>query len=326
MATRCVCRVATTPQRGGRAQVADLVFVAADYPAGKTAAVTRTRADRLVLESGDPTAYESGSLSRLRELGKPSYVASLLVRRRDGDPRGEIAQPRSQLVWAEAVSDEELRFELRETLFTASSQTSAVPTSRSVQARAIFVPPDEGAGTAGFLLTAWASSPSSEAQALCEPVPCLLEGASLGFECPAPRCKTPGTAPPPRDATGRRRRREPHSDRRGERESAAVAPGQAAARVVSPLLVSSPGSCFRNYLMYLKKDSAQSVCTHVVAGVRGSAAAGRLAARRVGSRSRSGPARGPPEGGHRAPRRSAETGLRRSESLRAPTSRLSTVK
>mmetsp|Transcript_9079 Transcript_9079/g.29684 ORF Transcript_9079/g.29684 Transcript_9079/m.29684 type:complete len:279 (+) Transcript_9079:103-939(+) len=186
--------------KGGRAQVADLVFVAADYPAGKTAAVTRTRADRLVLESGDPTAYESGSLSRLRELGKPSYVASLLVRRRDGDPRGEIAQPRSQLVWAEAVSDEELRFELRETLFTASSQTSAVPTSRSVQARAIFVPPDEGAGTAGFLLTAWASSPSSEAQALCEPVPCLLEGASLGFECPAPRCKTPGTAPPPRDA------------------------------------------------------------------------------------------------------------------------------
>ena len=61
-------------------------------------------------------------------------LASHLVRRRDGDPRGEIAQPRSQLVWAEAVSDEELRFELRETLFTASSQTSAVPTSRSVEA------------------------------------------------------------------------------------------------------------------------------------------------------------------------------------------------
>jgi len=78
--------------KGGRAKIADLLFVAADYPAGRIASVTRTRADRLLLESGDAIALY-GSLAEMKELGKPAYLASLLIRRRDGDPRGEVPQP-----------------------------------------------------------------------------------------------------------------------------------------------------------------------------------------------------------------------------------------
>jgi hypothetical protein len=175
--------------KGGRASVADLVFVAADYPAGRTAAVTRTRADRLLLDSGDPVALMSGPLTRMKELGKPAFLASLLVRRRDGDPRGQATQPRSQFISAAAVSDSELRFELRETVFAATGMTSAIPTSRSVQARTLFVPADAQTGATAYLLTAWASSPSSPEQIRCEPTACGCgEGASLSCECPAPKC------------------------------------------------------------------------------------------------------------------------------------------
>jgi hypothetical protein len=188
--------------KGGRTSVADIVFVAADYPAGRTAAVTRARADRLLIDSGDPVALTSGSLSKMKELGRPAFLASLLVRRRDGDPRGQAIQPRSQLISAAAVSDNELRFEVRETIFSATGSTSAIPASRSVQGRALFVPADAQTGTAAYLLTAWASSASSAEQIRCEPTPCDCgEGAALSCDCPAPRCtESSENGTPARDA------------------------------------------------------------------------------------------------------------------------------
>lgn len=183
--------------KGGRALVADVAFVAADYVAGRTATVTRTRADRLLIESGDPIALAAGGgeVKQMRELGKPAFLASLLVRRRDGDPRGQNIEPRTRLLAARAVSDTELRFEAQETFFSATSITSAAPSSRYIQARAIFVPPDRKAGTTAYLLTAWASSPCSPEMIRCEPTPCSCgEGAALSCECPAPKCSAQADA------------------------------------------------------------------------------------------------------------------------------------
>jgi len=115
----------------------------------------------------------------------------------------QVTQPRSRLISAVAFSDSELRFELRETVFSATSMTTATPASRSVQARTLFIPADATTGAAAYLLTAWASSPSSAEQIRCEPTPCDCgEGATLSCECPAPECteaSAAGGGPPARD-------------------------------------------------------------------------------------------------------------------------------
>lgn len=174
---------------GGRGRTGlydDLVLVAADYPSGRTLSVSRTDARTLLVDSGDTIALETGPLKQLRELGKPSKIASLLVSRRAGDPQGLNAR-RTEVVSA-VQSANELRFVVREPVAVATSMTTAQPTSRVVQARSIFVPPDGGRGA--YLLTAWASSSIRVDLARCTPQPCECgEGASLSCDCPNPICE-----------------------------------------------------------------------------------------------------------------------------------------
>ena len=166
----------------------DTVFVAADYAAGRTAAVSRTPCASLLRDSGQPEALV-GPLVDLKELGRPTALALMLARRRDGDPLGTLLQPRTEVLSADRDVNV-LRFVLRELTYTATSVTQAQPSARIVQAHALFVPARESASGEPYLLTAWASSPS--AAVLCTPTPCELEGGRLAFDCPAPRCETGG--------------------------------------------------------------------------------------------------------------------------------------
>lgn len=186
--------------KGGRPRTGvydDNVFLAADYPSGRTATVSITNAVKLLVDSGDPIAATSGPLTELRELGKPSKIASLLARRRDGDPQGVLPTPRHTVTSATREGNE-LRFELRELTYAASSVTSAAPTARVVQARTLFVPAAESRDGLATLVTAWASSPA--AAAVCREVPCDCgERSALACACPPPVCTVDGAGPDPVD-------------------------------------------------------------------------------------------------------------------------------
>jgi len=166
----------------------DNIFVAADYASSRTVSVSRTDAASLILDSGDPIAPQSGPLVEFNELGRPFKVATLLTRRREGDPQGSLAQPRSEVV---SVSREgnELRFVLRELTYTQTGVTAAKPSARYTWARSLFVPGrDQSLGRSPYLLTVWASSPAPSAS--CLPVRCDCgEGSSLSCDCPAPKCE-----------------------------------------------------------------------------------------------------------------------------------------
>ena len=106
----------------------DTLIVAADYGAGRTASVSRTAATALLTESGEPEALVGG-LMDLKELGKPMKVASLLSRRRDGDPKGVLLPEARSQVLAATRDENELRFTVRELTFTATSMTQAAPSA-----------------------------------------------------------------------------------------------------------------------------------------------------------------------------------------------------
>ena len=164
----------------------DTLVVAADYAAGRTATVTRTAAVDLLRDAGEPEALV-GPLARLSELGKPLKVATLLAKRRDGDPTGQASQPRSAVLSAERVGDNELNFILSELTYTATSMTAAKPSARLVQARAVFVPATEARGAC--LYTAWASS-YARGGLQCAPTSCEDQCAGkLSCDCPLPRCE-----------------------------------------------------------------------------------------------------------------------------------------
>jgi hypothetical protein len=162
----------------------DTLVVAADYGAGRTASVSRTSAIDLLTDSGEPEAL-IGALVDLKELGKPMKVASLLSRRRDGDPKGVLLPAARSQVLSATREDNELRFTVRELTFTATSMTQAEPSARLVQARTIFVPSKEGAGA--YLVTSWATSAAVDT--VCAPTPCECPAGSLTCTCPKPTCE-----------------------------------------------------------------------------------------------------------------------------------------
>ena len=167
----------------------DMLLVAADYPNGRVASVSRTFAADLLRDAGEPEAL-TGPLSELTDLGRPIKVASLLARRRDGDPSGTLAQQRSQVVSATREGNE-LHFVVRELTYTPTSMTKAQPSARIVQARSIFLP--QTSAQPPCILTAWAGSPAPSVE--CIPIAC--ESSNIQFDCPAPRCEAGGE--PPRD-------------------------------------------------------------------------------------------------------------------------------
>ena len=112
----------------------DTSFVAADYGAGRTASVSVTSVASLLLDSGDPLPLSAGSITSLKDLGKPNLVARLLAGRRDGDPLG-LYPPLSEVRDATRVSDFELTFSLLTLKETATSQTSTAPGARRTVAR-----------------------------------------------------------------------------------------------------------------------------------------------------------------------------------------------
>ena len=160
----------------------DTSFVAADYGAGRTASVSITSIESLLNDSGDPLPLAAGSVSSLKDLGKPLLVARLLTGRRDGDPLG-LQPPRSEVRDAARVSDYELTFNLLTLKETATSQTSTAPGARRTVARTLLVPATSGGG--GYLVTAWASSDAPGVR--CEATPCP-ECKGLRCDCPPPKC------------------------------------------------------------------------------------------------------------------------------------------
>lgn len=164
-----------------RAKYDDTVFVAADYAAGRTASVTVTPVERLLVDSGDPLPMQAGTVRSLRDLGKPIFIAKLLVGRRDGDPLG-LQPPRSGLRDVVKVDDNELIFDLLTVTTTATSLTSAVPGARRTFARTIFSP------DTASLISVWVSF--SAPGATCVESECPPCGG-LRCECPPPKCTLP---------------------------------------------------------------------------------------------------------------------------------------
>ena len=159
----------------------DTAFVAADYAAGRIASVSVTYVRDLLVDSGDPLPLQAGSVSSLKDLGKPNLIARYLAGRRDGDPLG-LQPPRSDVLNANRVSDTELSFQLLTLKETATSQTTSAPGARRTLARTLLVP------GAGVLVTAWATSDIEGA--VCEAQPCKACG-SLRCDCPPPKCSAP---------------------------------------------------------------------------------------------------------------------------------------
>tara|TARA_B110001452_G_scaffold131044_1_gene108879 strand:+ start:238 stop:1029 length:792 start_codon:yes stop_codon:yes gene_type:complete len=176
------------PKGRPRTGLDDTIFAAADYASGRAVSVSRTSALELLLSSGDPFPADFPPPTELKELGKPDKVVNLLVRRRDGDPLG--LQPSRNTVVDVRRDGDELLFTLSSLGSTATSMTSARPTARTVQGRAIFVRPPSGEGSS-YLLTAWASS---SAATRCEQQECD-ECASLECSCPPPVCFVDKDAP-----------------------------------------------------------------------------------------------------------------------------------
>uniref|UniRef100_A0A7S0J7R6 Uncharacterized protein n=2 Tax=Calcidiscus leptoporus TaxID=127549 RepID=A0A7S0J7R6_9EUKA len=185
-------------QRGG---TGDALFVAGNYVAGRTVSVTRTAAYDLLADSGDPLPFTSGVPTTLRDLGKPTYIATLLTSRRDGDPRG-LAVARNELL-ATSREENELRFTLVAQTSAEVSMTTAKPAARIVQVRTIFVPaefpsytelgradvPMSPRGRGPYLLTIWASSPA-QTLAGCETPACDCgEGSPLQCNCAPSNCR-----------------------------------------------------------------------------------------------------------------------------------------
>lgn len=160
----------------------DTSFVAADYGAGRTASVSVTSVASLLLDSGDPLPLSAGSITSLKDLGKPNLVARLLAGRRDGDPLG-LYPPLSEVRDATRVSDFELTFSLLTLKETATSQTSTAPGARRTVARTLLVPSSSGGG--GYLVTAWASSDAPGVR--CQATPCP-DCKGLKCACPPPKC------------------------------------------------------------------------------------------------------------------------------------------
>ena len=159
----------------------DTVFVAADYAAGRTVSVSRTACESLLNDAGDPLPLVAGPITSLRDVGKPQSVASMLTRRRDGDPRG-TQQARSEVRDVVKISDNEILFTVLTLTTVPTSMTTAMPAARRTLARTIFDP------TSGSLLTAWATSAAP--RAACEVVECP-ECTGLRCECPPPKCTLP---------------------------------------------------------------------------------------------------------------------------------------
>jgi hypothetical protein len=167
----------------------DTVFVAADYPAGKTASVTVVDCATLLIDSGDPLPLQAGEIKSLRDLGKPSKLAALLAGRRDNDPMG-VQPSRSEVRDAERLDgNDELTFTVLTQRSSATSLTTAQAGVRRTVARCLFIP---GGDRGGYLLTAWATSDAPDAT--CVTIPCP-ECRGLRCDCPPPKCD-PGGAPP----------------------------------------------------------------------------------------------------------------------------------
>lgn len=164
-----------------RATYDDTVFLAADYAAGRTESVTVTAIDRLLVESGDPLPLQAGAVRSLRDIGKPNFIAKLLVGRRDGDPLG-LQPPRSELRDVVKVDDNEIIFDILTLTTTATSLTSAVPGARRTFARTIFSP------ETASLISVWVSSAAPGAT--CVDVECPPCGG-LRCVCPPPKCTLP---------------------------------------------------------------------------------------------------------------------------------------
>lgn len=168
----------------------DTVLVAADYAAGRTCSVSISDIATLLVDSGDPLPLQAGQIGSLRDIGKPKFVAQLLVGRRDNDPLG-LVPPRSEIRDVIKVSEDTITFTVLTVTSTATSLTTAMPGARRTVARALFDP------RSASLVTAWASS--AVQGAACDVEECPPCGG-LRCECPAPRCSMPaGTADDPLD-------------------------------------------------------------------------------------------------------------------------------
>ena len=169
----------------------DTIFTAADFAAGRTASISKTGVATLLLESGDPLPLTAGAIRSLQDIGRPKFVASLLVGRRDNDALGRQTS-RSEI--RDVVREgNELRFTVLTLAPTATTMTTVKPGVRRTIARTLFVPPPPGSEIGPYLLTAWASSAVDPASATCEIIPCegrnaCGEGRSLRCECPPPKC------------------------------------------------------------------------------------------------------------------------------------------
>ena len=132
---------------------------------------------------------KAGRVASLRDIGKPNYIARLLVGRRDNDPQG-VMPPRSELRDVVRVDDNEIIFDVLTLTSTATSLTSATPGARRTLARSIYVP------AASSIYTAWVTS--TAVGAACQEQSCPPCN-DLRCECPPPKCNLPDASADPLD-------------------------------------------------------------------------------------------------------------------------------